>query len=136
VCIHTYYKCHRVETGLCVRLCVIIFKTVCCVCYTLIKLCVVCVYIRVCCVCVYIHTTHTIERRPGFVCLLLKFSSANFAPYIDSPPVYMCIYTLIYIHIYMYICIHVCMYIYIYIFTIFVLFADSPPAYMCVQIYK
>merc|ERR1719221_2209248 len=28
-----------------------------------------------------------IERMPGPVCLRVKFSSANFAPYIDSPPV-------------------------------------------------
>merc|ERR1711920_188479 len=28
-----------------------------------------------------------IERRPGLVCLILKFSSLNFSPYIDFPPV-------------------------------------------------
>merc|ERR1719217_1871665 len=27
------------------------------------------------------------ERRPGVVCLSLKFSSGNIGPYMDSPPV-------------------------------------------------
>lgn len=28
-----------------------------------------------------------IDKRPALVCLLTKFSSANFSPYIDFPPV-------------------------------------------------
>ena len=28
-----------------------------------------------------------IDKRPGTVCFLVKFSSANFSPYIDFPPV-------------------------------------------------
>ena len=27
------------------------------------------------------------DKRPGRVCFLVKFSSANFSPYIDFPPV-------------------------------------------------